>query len=109
MLTRDIHSNKETVAVALYDLDESIKLARREGDKLLALIVGYGNRGGSHKIKTAVIERLNEYASKGFIKGYIEGNHLDIFDSIYQSFKYRDRIPEAEKRKRNPGIIYIIC
>ncbi len=107
MLTRDIHSNKETVKTALYDLEQSIKMAKREPDRLLALVVGYGSKGGSHKIRTAVIEKLNEYIESGFVKGYIEGNRLDIFDSAYQSFRYKDKIPEAEKRKRNPGMLYI--
>ncbi len=108
-MIRDIHSNKETVDQALYDLEQSIKLCKRSKDKLLALIVGYGSSSGHHMIKTAVLLKLDEYKEKNFIKGYIEGNKLDIFDSEYQKFKYKDLIPEEDKRRKNPGIIYIIC
>ncbi len=108
-MIRDIHSNKETVDNALYDLEQSIKLCKRQKDKLLCLIVGYGSSSGHHRIKTAVIEKLNEYKEKNFIKDYIEGNNLDIFDIDYQKFKYKDLISDEEKRRKNPGIIYIIC
>ena len=54
MLTRDIHSNNETVSVALYELKVSIDLTRHDRDKLLCLITGYGSSGKTHKIKTAI-------------------------------------------------------
>lgn len=107
MLTRDIHSNKETVMVALYDLKESIMLAKKDKDKLLCLIVGYGSKGKTHKIKTAVIEELNKYLESKFIKGYVFGSDIDIFNPSYQKFPYRDKIPDNDKRMRNPGAIYI--
>ena len=108
-MIRDIHSNKESVSNALYDLEESIKMCKRTRDKLLSLIVGYGSTSGHHKIKTAVLDKLKEYKEKGFIKDYIEGNKLDIFDVEYQKFKYSNLIGEEEKKRKNPGIIYIIC
>ena len=108
-MIRDIHSNKETVVNALYDLEQSIKLCKKQHDKVLALIVGYGSSSGHHKIKTAVLEKLKEYKDKGFVKDFIEGNKLDIFNVEYQNFKYKEYIKEEEKVKKNPGIIYIIC
>lgn len=108
-MIRDIHSNKETVEVALYDLEQSIKLCKKSHEKLLILIVGYGSSSGHHRIKTAVLTKLLEYKEKNFIKDYIEGNKLDIFDADYQRFKFKNLIPEEEKRRKNPGIIYIIC
>ena len=108
-MIRDIHSNKETVENALYDLEQSIKLCKKQHDKVLALIVGYGSSSGHHRIKTAVLERLKEYKEKRFIKDFIEGNKLDIFDIDYQKFKYKELISETDKKQKNPGIIYIIC
>lgn len=108
MLTRDIHSSMETVNTALYDLDISIKLGKKEKDKLVCLIVGYGSKGNSHKIKTACLAKLDELVRNNTIKDYIVGSNLDIFSSVYQNFKYKDRIPESEKTKKNPGAIYII-
>jgi len=108
MITRDIHSNKETVEVALYDLKQTILLAKKQREKVVALIVGYGSTGKTHKIQTAVLEALEDYRKTCFIKDYIRGNNLDIFSSIYHSFKFKDLIPEGEKRSGNPGVIYII-
>ena len=107
MLTRDIHSNKESVVIALYDLHESIMLAKRDKDRLLCLIVGYGSKGTRHKIQTSVMDKLEEYLKNNTIKGYIRGNQIDIFDRAYQSFPYKDRIPEEDKKRKNPGAIYI--
>lgn len=109
MLTRDIHSNKETVDVALYDLKQTILLAKKQKEKVIALIVGYGSKGKTHKIQTAVLEALEEFKNNHFIREYIRGNDLDIFSVKYHSFKYKDLIPEGEKRACNPGVIYIIA
>ena len=108
-MIKDIHSNKETVDVALYELEQAIKMCKRDKDKVLSLIVGYGSSSGHHRIKTAVLEKLEEYKNNNFIKDYIEGNRLDIFDATYQKFKYGHLIKEEDKMRKNPGIIYIIC
>ncbi len=107
MLRRDIHSNNETVSDALYELEVSIRMVRHDKDKLLCLVTGYGSKGTSHKIKTAIIERLDELKSKNQIKGYLIGSDLDIFNVNYQSFSHRFSIPKEDFNKRNPGIIYI--
>lgn len=103
----DIHSNKETVKDALYQLDEGIKIARRDKDKILCVITGYGSHNTSHKIKTAIEEKLEAYINDKFIKGWIRGNELDIFNKRYQSFPNSDRIPKNDKNIKNPGAIYI--
>ena len=107
MLTIDIHSNKETVNDAKNMCDGAIKMARKDRDRILCLIVGYGSKGTAHKIKSAILELLEEYKTKKIIKDYINGTELDIFNVKYQSFIGADRIPEVEKKKRNPGAIYI--
>ena len=107
MFTRDIHSNKETIIQALYELDNSLFLAKRSKEKILCLIIGYGSKGKTHKIHTAIIEKLEEYKKTNKIKDFILGNKLDIFDLEYQKFKNKEYIPEEEKKKKNPGCVYI--
>jgi hypothetical protein len=107
MYTVDIHYAGATKLSAKYNIDESIKIARREKDKLLCLIVGRGN-GGTHKIKTETINILSEYKNENKIKDFICGSDLDLFSSIYLNFKFKERIPELEKKKKNPGAIYVI-
>ena len=107
MFTRDIHSNKETIIQAWYELDNSIFLAKKAKEKIVCLIIGYGSHNTSHKINTAILEKLAEYKSVGKVKDYIMGNKLDMFDLDYQKFKNKELIPEVEKRKKNPGCVYI--
>ena len=103
----DIHSNKETVKDALYQLDVAIKIARRDKDKLLCIITGYGSHNTSHKIKIAIEEKLEEYVNNKFIKAWIRGNELDIFNKKYQEFPNNHKISNEDKNVRNPGAIYI--
>lgn len=107
MITIDIHSNHETVGDAISMLDGAIKLGRKEKDKIVCLIVGYGSKGTAHKIRSAVLEKLIEYKEKRFIKDYICGSDLDIFNLNYQKFIGKEKIGEEEKKKKNPGAIYL--
>lgn len=107
MYTIDIHSNGESVLTAIDMLKEAFNFGKKDKDKLLCVITGYGSSGKTHKIKTAVLEYLESNKGKSF-KDYIIGSDLDIFSLKYQSFKYGSRIPDSEKRLKNPGVIYII-
>ena len=107
MRSRDIHYAKPTVANALEHLDIFLKEVKRE-EKIVEIITGYGSTGGSSKIKNAVIKRLEEYKEKNYIKDYICGGELDIFNPKYQNFKYLSLIPNECKKIRNNGAIYII-
>ena len=107
MYTVDIHYQGSTRLSTKHNIDESIIIARREKDKLLCLIVGKGN-GGTHKIKSESLLILNDYKANNKIKDFICGCDLDIFSSVYLNFKYRDRIPQVEKIKKNAGSIYVI-
>lgn len=107
MISRDIHYGKPTVANALEHLDIFLKDVKRS-EEIVEVITGYGSTGGSSKIKNAVITRLEELKESKYIKDYICGEELDIFNSKYQKFKYISLIPEEVKRMRNKGAIYII-
>lgn len=105
MYTVDLHLKNETVETACYNLLESIKLARTSKERVLCLIVGYGSTGGTHKIKTAILERLTELKSKNQIKGFLEGNEVDIFNPKYLTLKDHELIP---KRSYSKGEIIVI-
>lgn len=107
MFTRDIHSNKETVKDALYELDNSILMAKKMKEHILCLIIGYGSHGTKHKINSAILDALKEYKEKNKIKDYILGSNLYIFNTEYQKFKGKEYIPDTEKTKRNNGAVYI--
>ena len=104
----DIHNNNQNKDTVKYELDKEIKSTKRESDRLLYLIVGYGSSGGSHKIKNYVIEYLDLYIKSGLIKDYIIGSDIDIFNSKYQAFKGREKLPENVKKERNPGAIIVL-
>lgn len=107
MLSRDIHYGKPTVANALEHLDIFIKECKRS-EKIVEVITGYGSSGGSCKIRNAVLNKLVEYKEKNYIKDFIAGNEVDIFNSKYQNFKYKSLVPEEVKRNQNKGAIYIV-
>lgn len=107
MYTSDIHSHKETIKEAIYELDIALQFARKEKDRLLCIITGYGSKGTSHKIKTEIENVLNEYLKLNKIKGFLIGSDIDMFNDKYQKFIYKDRIPKKDKMIKNPGAIYI--
>ena len=106
MITKDIHSNKETVNDALYLLDLYIKEAKRDKDKILCLITGYGSKGCTHKIRTSIIERLEEYKNKNRIKAFILGVDIDYGEKYIAFLKSAPRFYNVQK-ERNNGVIYI--
>lgn len=108
MRTYDIHNDKQNKERVKYELDKEIRSTKREKDRLLCLITGYGSTGGSHKIRNYVIEYLDEYLIAGFVKDYIMGYDIDIFNPKYQAFKGKENIPEKLKKERNGGIILVL-
>lgn len=107
MISRDIHYGKPTVANAIDHFNIFLKESKKS-EKIIEVITGYGSTGGSSKIKNAIISLLDDYKQTKYIKDYICGNELDIFNIKYQNFKYKSLIPDVIKRLQNPGAIYII-
>jgi hypothetical protein len=107
MLSRDIHYGKPTVFNAIEHLKVFLKEAKRS-EKIVEVITGYGSSGGTSKIKNEAIRYLDELKESNYIKDYICGNDLDIFNLKYQNFKYRSLLSEESKRRCNPGAIYIV-
>ncbi len=104
MITIDLHGMN--IDSALYNLDNHIKMAKKDKDRLLYVITGYGSSGKTHKIKNNVIDKLDEYKSTNYIKDYLLGNEIDIFNTKYQSFPNKN-IPENIKNDRNLGAILV--
>lgn len=108
MYTVDLHLKKETVDTAIANLYSSINIARKTKEKVICLIVGYGSTGGTHKIKTAIENELNKLKNKNTIKGYINGNEIDIFNVKYQTLIHKELIPKEVINRKNPGEILVI-
>lgn len=108
MYTFDLHLKGSTVKDALYNLEIAIKLAKKSKERILCLIVGYGSSGGSHKIKSMVIEALDELVKCNKVKEFICGNELDLFNEKFLKLKLAHLIPDICKKRRNPGEIIVI-
>ena len=108
MFTRDLHLKGASVSSALHDLEQTLILARKSKERVVCLIVGYGSSGGTHKIKSAILEELDKKQLKNNIREYIVGSDLDLFNPKYLNMKFKELIPEDVKRKRNPGEIIVI-
>ena len=48
----------------------------------------------------------NEIQNK--IKDFICGSDLDLFSTVYLNFKYREKISELAKKKKNSGTIFVV-
>ena len=108
MFIVDLHRSGATVSSALYELEQGIKLARKSKERVICFVVGYGSSGGSHKIKSAILEELANKKSKNQVKEFIVGNDIDLFNFNYLNMKFRNLIPDEVKRKKNPGEIIVI-
>ena len=108
MYTKDLHYAGASTNSAISELETTIKLARKSKEKVICLIVGYGSSGGSHKIKTAVLECLDMLKSKNQIKEFICGSDIDMFNFKYLNMKYKELIPDVVKKRKNPGEIIVI-
>ncbi|MDE5714691.1 MAG: hypothetical protein K2I42_01005 [Anaeroplasmataceae bacterium] len=108
MYTVDLHLKNETVEHAKYNLIQAIQLSRKTKEKVLCLIVGYGSTGGSHKIKTAILDELESLLIKHQIKDYILGTDIDIFNVKYQNFKGKEFLDKECFLHKNPGEIIVV-
>ena len=105
MYTIDLHNSTTYSAIA--NLDKYLSFGRKEKDRLIKFITGYGKSNGSHKIKTALLNKLEEYKLIKKIKDYLDGSNNDMFKEQYHKFLGKNVIPEDERTKANSGIIYV--
>ncbi len=108
MFTIDLHLKNETVVNALYNMKQAILLARKSKEHVICFIVGYGSKGGSHKIKTACLEELEQMKNKNQIIDYIISSEIDIFNIKYQKLKGKQYLNSSILNRKNPGEIIVI-
>ena len=106
MYTVDIHNNKENTKDAIKELEVAISFGKKDRDKILCVIVGYGSKSGHSRIKQAEIEYLDTKLGKG-VKDYLIGNEVDIFNPKYQKCKFGSKLPKEAFIAKNSGCIYI--
>lgn len=107
MYTVDLHPKDATVSSAIENLKQSLKLCRQTKEKVACFIVGYGSTGGTHKIKTAILEELDQLLQAHQIKGFIIGSEIDIFNPKYQNLKGREYLDKECQRRQNPGEVFV--
>lgn len=57
-----------------------IRMARSHQIRVLKFIHGYGSTGAGGKLRPAVRRELDKLQKLGYVKGYIPGERLSIFD-----------------------------
>lgn len=97
-----------TVSSALYELNVFLKYSKQHKRKVVGLITGYGASGKTHKIKTAVLEVLSDLKEKKYLKDFLKGEDVDLFNASFLQFPYRHLLDEDIKRRPNKGAIYVI-
>lgn len=109
MIKHDVHLAKDNIKTALFYLHKCISEARRDKDRIVMFITGYGSKGNTHKIRTSVIEELEELIKKNSIKCYILGSDiLELNDKYLNFLKFmKNPIPNEMKSNNSSGVIYI--
>ena len=109
MVKHDIHIAHDNLDSAIFYLNKCIKDAKRDKDRIVMFITGYGSKGNTHKIRTKVLEVLEELVNKKSIKAYILGSDiLELNDKYINFLKYmKNQAPNEMKSNNNQGIIYI--
>lgn len=108
MIEVDIHNNYPVVKDALSHLEDELTYYKLK-TKVLKIIVGYGSKGGTHKIKNASIEYLKKAKDKHEIKDFILCEKLGLGSQTFQQLKpeYQKLIPSSERKEANEGAIII--
>lgn len=96
-------------------MDDSLALfnrlvsqSRGGGERVFAVITGYGSSGGTSRIKSAVLAACRKFVRQNHIRGYLDGEYAgDIFSQQYLSFPDAALIPVSYKRSPNPGIVFV--
>jgi hypothetical protein len=76
----NLKSDMPSVHEALQRLDRELAISRRNGDRFLKFIHGYGSSGVGGDIRVAVQRRLRELADSGQIRGCIFGENWSKSD-----------------------------
>jgi DNA-directed RNA polymerase subunit RPC12/RpoP len=96
------------VADALQRLHNEIITARRQGDRVLILIHGFGSSGRGGAIKKEVRRQLQFLFDKKEINDFLPGEDCDKRSGRFRQMVRRFSCVEKLVRKPNPGITVVV-
>ncbi len=76
----NLEEGRPAVTDALARLQMELRLTRGSRIKVLKLIHGFGSSGRGGKLRPAVRRHLDTQRGRGYLKFYIPGERLSIFD-----------------------------
>ena len=76
----NLEEGRPSVADALVRLQLELRLTRGTSIKALKLIHGFGSTGRGGKLRPAVRRHLDTQRGRGYLRFYIPGERLSIFD-----------------------------
>ncbi len=104
----DIHRAGMRVDDALAELERIISDARFAGPPLFAVVTGHGSRGGTSRIREAVLAACRRYRAQNHIRGFLAGEFAaDVCSPAHDAFPDAWGIPARYKRSPNPGVVFI--
>lgn len=108
--TVNLEDGHPAVVDALARLQMELRLARGSRIKALKLIHGFGSSGRGGKLRPAVRRQLETHRGRGYVRFYIPGERLSIFDE--DTRKALDICPalrgDPDLERHNNGITVVI-
>lgn len=108
--TVNLEEGRPAVPDALARLQMELRLVRGTRITALKLIHGFGSSGRGGKLRPAVRRQLDTHQSRGYLKFYIPGERLSIFDA--DTRKALDLCPalrgDPDLERHNNGITVVI-
>ena len=106
----NLEEGRPSVADALVRLQLELRLTRGTSIKALKLIHGFGSTGRGGKLRLAVRRHLDTQRGRGYLRFYIPGERLSIFDE--ETRRALDLCPalrnDTDLERHNNGITLVI-
>jgi hypothetical protein len=104
--TINLEDGRPTVSDATRHLVSSVRIARKTGVRLIKFVHGYGSSGSGGKIRPAARRELDKLVKLGYIKYYIPGEKLSIFDeNTRRAMDYCGELRrDADLERHNNGV-----
>lgn len=106
----NLEDGRPAVSDALARMQMELRLARGSKIKILKLIHGFGSSGAGGKLRPAVRRQLEVLKGRGYVKFYIPGEKLSIFDA--DTRKALDLCPalrgDSDLERHNNGITIVV-
>lgn len=106
----NLEDDLPTVAQAVHRLIWEVQTARRQNVRVLKIIHGFGSTGRGGKIRPAARRQLDSLQKSGYVRFYIPGERLSIFDA--DTRLALDLLPllrkDADLERHNNGITLVV-